>query len=101
MLLISIFVRQSTADFIGDIPAVIGETFFFCSIKIPLKLWIFGVNFKIRLDRLKNFVGVFSFESVPESVSKFRSFKELLQLSVSAMRLAKLFRARLEVDEVV
>lgn len=53
------------------------------------------------MDLRKAFEGVFSFESVPESVSKLRSFKELLQLSVSAMRLARLFRARLEVDEVV
>lgn len=52
-------------------------------------------------DLRTDFDGVFSFESVPESVSKLRSFKELLQLSVSAIRLARLLRARLEVDDVV
>lgn len=54
-----------------------------------------------QLELLTDLVGVFSLESVPESVSKLRSFKELLQLSVSAMRLARLFRARLEWEEVV
>lgn len=44
---------------------------------------------------------MFSLESVLESVSKVRSLSELLQLSVSAMRLARLFLARLEVEEVV
>lgn len=62
---------------------------------MPLKLLSFLLD--LRID----FEGVFSFESVPESVSKLRSFKELLQLSVSAMRLARLLRARDEVEEVV
>lgn len=94
ILLISIFVKQTTAVFIGDI-------FFFCSRSTPLKLCSFGVSLCLLLDLLTHFVGVFSFESVPESVSKFRSLRELLQLSVSAMRLARLLRARLEVEEVV
>lgn len=93
--------RQTTAVFIGDMPDVNGEMFFFCSRRIPLKLWNLGVSFRVRLERLTDLVGVFSFESVPESVSKFKSLRELLQLSVSAMRLARLFRARLDVDEVV
>lgn len=94
MLVMSIFVKQTTAVFIG-------ETFFFCSRSMPLKLWNLGVSLFLLLDLLRDFVGVFSLESVPESVSKFRSFRELLQLSVSAMRLARLLRARLEVEEVV
>lgn len=101
MLLISILVKHTTAVLIGDIPDVIGDMFLFCSSSIPLKLWNLGVSLRVRLERLTALVGVFSFESVPESVSKLRSLSELLQLSVSAMRLARLFRARLEVDEVV
>lgn len=66
-----------------------------------MKLWKLGVNFCFLLDLLTDFVGVFSLVSVPESVSKLRSFKELLQLSVSAIRDARLFLALLEVDEVV
>lgn len=66
-----------------------------------MKLWKLGVNFCFLLDLLTDLVGVFSLVSVPESVSKLRSFKELLQLSVSAIRDARLFLALLEVDEVV
>lgn len=78
-----------------------GEAFFVCSINIPLKLCTLGVILFLRVDLRRFLDGVFSLVSVPESVSKLRSFRELLQLSVSAMRLARLLRARLEVDEVV
>lgn len=78
-----------------------GVMFFFCSSKIPLKVCSFGVILCRLLDLRIVLVGVFSLESVPESVSKFRSLRELLQLSVSAIRLARLLRARLDVEGVV
>lgn len=94
ILAISIFVRHTNAFFAGD-------EFFFCSKSIPLKLWNLGVILCLRVDLRNDLDGVFSLESVPESVSKFRSLRELLQLSVSAIKLARLLRARLDVDEVV
>lgn len=83
-------------DLVGDDVA-----FFFCSNKTPLNVASFMLIFCLRVDLLGPLVGVFSLESVPESVSKFKSLRELLQLSVSAMRLARLLRALLEVEEVV
>lgn len=96
-LLISILVRHTNGSLTGE--PVVGE-FFVCSDRIPLNVAILGVSLAFLNDFLV-LVGVFSLESVLESESKLRSFRELLQLSVSAMRHARLLRARLLAEDVV